>query len=352
MVEMPKNTILVVDDIPENIDILAGILSPHYRVVFATDGEGALRMAQRLPPPGLILLDVIMPDISGYEVCRRLKADLKTRDIPVIFVTGKTEAEDEAQGLRLGAVDYLHKASHASIVLQRVRIHLELHHQSQALEARVRERTRQLEETRLEIVRRLGRAGEYRDNETGMHVIRMSYYASLLAQAAGLPEAQSELLLQAAPMHDIGKIGIPDRILLKPGKLDAAEWDLMKKHTLIGGEIIGDHDSDLLRMARSVALTHHERWEGTGYPLGLAGAAIPVEGRIVAIADVYDALTSVRPYKQAWLPADAMAYIRNEASRAFEPELTRVFVELMPQLLEIRARYPDIEHPPIEATEP
>jgi putative two-component system response regulator len=333
-------TILVVDDIPENIDVLAGILRPHYQVKFATNGRDALELCQG-DPPSLVLLDVMMPGMSGHEVCQRLKADLRTGDIPVIFLTALVETRDEEIGLALGAVDYLHKPCHPAIVLQRVRIHLQLHNQNLALEAKVRERTRQLDDTRVEIIRRLGRAAEYRDNETGLHVVRMSQSAGLLARAAGVPESLADLLVEAAPMHDIGKIGIPDHILLKPGKLDPAEWAVMKTHPLIGAEIIGEHESDLLRLARTVALNHHERWDGGGYPHGLAGEAIPLEGRIVTIADVFDALTSERPYKKAWPVDEARDFIRDQAGLAFDPTLVALFLDLLPKIVEINQRFAD-----------
>ena len=337
-----RQTILVVDDVPENISILADILEADYRVTFATNGPDALAAAQATPQPNLILLDVMMPGMDGYEVCRRLKADLRTQSIPLIFLTAQNNVSDEEVGLSLGAVDYLHKPCHPAIVRQRVRIHLELHNQNLALEERVRERTRELDETRIEIVRRLGRAGEYRDNETGMHVIRMSQYCHRLARATGFSTAAAELLLVAAPMHDIGKIGIPDYILLKPGKLTLDEWTIMQRHAQIGAEIIGEHNSELLTIARSVALTHHERWDGTGYPQGLAGEAIPIEGRIAAVCDVFDALTSTRPYKKAWTPQAAFDYIVGESGKAFDPQLVRLFVDLIPEYAKIRARYDDL----------
>jgi len=341
MKTLSRETILIVDDVPQNIDILADILQEAYRVTFALNGPDALLAALALPRPSLILLDVMMPEMDGYETCRRLKADLRTRDIPVIFLTAQADARNEALGLEIGAVDYLHKPCHPAIVLQRLRIHLELHNLNLALEDKVRERTRELERTRIEIIRRLGRAGEYRDNETGMHVIRMSVCCHRLALAAGLPAAQAELLELAAPMHDIGKIGIRDKILLKAGKLDDAEWAVMKTHTLIGAEIIGEHESELLTVARRVALSHHERWDGAGYPHALAGEAIPVEGRIAAICDVFDALLSVRPYKSAWATKDAVAYIVGESGKAFEPRLVELFIGLLDEFELIRARYAD-----------
>jgi len=336
----PQETVLVIDDSPEMIDILGEILRPLYQVRFSTNGNDALALVQRLPP-SLILLDVMMTGMSGHEVCRRLKTDLRTRDIPVIFITSSSDPADEQLGLELGAVDYLHKPLNPPLVIQRVRIHLELRNQNLTLENKVLERTRQLEESQLEVVRRLAMAGEYRDNETGMHVMRMSYMACRLALEAGLPESLARLLLHAAPMHDIGKIGIADRILLKPGKFEPDEWEIMKTHTLIGAEIIGDHDSPLLQMARSVALTHHEKWDGSGYPYGLVGDAIPMEGRLVAVSDVYDALSSERPYKPAWSPEDAFNFIRDQAGAHFDPKLASLFLKIRPEIIEITEKYRD-----------
>jgi putative two-component system response regulator len=340
MSAISRQTILVVDDVPENIGMLAEILGSEYRVIFASNGPDAIALAKS-QPPDLILLDVMMPGMDGYDVCLDLKADMRTHDIPIIFLTAHTDANNEELGLRLGAVDYLHKPCHPAIVQRRVRVHLKLHNQNLALEDQVRERTRELEETRVEIVRRLGRAGEYRDNETGMHVIRMSKFCHRLALAAGVHPATAELLQLAAPMHDIGKIGIPDHILLKPGKLDEAEWTIMKTHAQIGADIIGHHSSSLLALAQSIALTHHERWDGKGYPNGLIGEGIPLEGRIAAISDVFDALTSVRPYKDAWTATDAVNYIVTEAGKAFDPTLVGLFVGLQPDFTCIRERYAD-----------
>lgn len=341
MSTMPNRaTVLVVDDVPENITVMAGILNSKYRVLFATNGPDALALA-RQQAIDLILLDVMMPGMDGYSVCQHLKADMATRDIPVVFVSALGEVKDEAHGLELGAVDFLHKPCHASIVSMRVAMHIEVHNQSIALERRVRERTQELENTRMQIVRRLARAAEYRDNETGMHVIRMSKASYLLALAAGQSEPQAQLLQQAASMHDIGKIGIPDHILLHHGALTGDQWERMKTHTLIGAEIIGEHDSDLLRMAHCVALTHHEKWDGSGYPRGLAGENIPLEGRIVSIADVYDALTSVRPYKRAWSSPEAIDYMQAQSGVSFDPRLLQLFLGMISQIEAIRSAYAD-----------
>jgi putative two-component system response regulator len=218
-------------------------------------------------------------------------------------------------------------------------MHKRVREQNEALEQRVRERTQELNDTRLEIIRRLGLAAEYRDNETGLHIIRMSTYAQLLAQAAGLDEQRQELILNASPMHDIGKLGIPDRVLLKPARLDDEEWRIMKTHARIGADILGGHHSGLLNMATEIALCHHEKWDGSGYPRGLKGEEIPLEARIVAIADVFDALTSTRPYKKAWSVEDALAEIANSAGSHFDPELAQRFLAITPRLLPVMEQY-------------
>ena len=334
-----RQTILVVDDAPENIDVLRGILGGDYKVKVAINGEKALKIAFSDNPPDLVLLDVMMPGMDGYEVCRTLKEDPRTRKVPVIFVTAKGEVEDEALGFDLGAVDYITKPVSPPIVHARVQAQLALYDQSRVLEDKVRQRTAELDRSRLEIIRRLGRAAEYKDNETGMHVIRMSHYSRTIARAIGMDESEADLLLNAAPMHDVGKIGIPDKVLLKPGKLDDGEWTLMRKHPEFGANIIGDHDSGLLQMARTVALTHHEKWDGSGYPNGLSGEDIPLVGRIVAIADVFDALTTERPYKDAWPVDKATALIEREAGAHFDPDLAAAFLRSMPEVLAIKEKY-------------
>jgi putative two-component system response regulator len=336
----PKPTVLIVDDSPESIDVLKNLLQPDYGVQPAIHGELALRLARRFAPD-IILLDVMMPDMDGYEVCRRLKGDEATAHIPIIFVTTLSEAAQEAHGLSLGAVDYITKPYVPLLVRARIATHLALRDQNRALEEKVRQRTAELAESRIEIIRRLAQAGEYRDNATGMHVIRMSNYARAIATAAGWNEAEVDLLLQAAPLHDIGKIGIPDSILLKPGALSSHEWQTMKRHTTIGAAIIGDQPSEPLQTARLVALSHHERWDGTGYPDGLKGDRIPSAARVVAVADVFDALLSARPYKKPWPMPDAIAAIREGASTQFDPQLVDAFLRVLPECQTIAADYAD-----------
>nr|WP_211245025.1 two-component system response regulator [Thalassotalea mangrovi] len=337
----PTATILIVDDNPENIDVLNGILKQHYRVKAALSGALALKIVASAEKPDLILLDVMMPDMDGHEVCRLLKANPLTVDIPVIFITAKTSIEDEQMGLGLGAVDYISKPVSVPIVLARVKTHLALYNQQRELELKVRERTQEIELTRREIINRLGRAAEYKDNETGMHVIRMSRYSKILAEKIKAPDNWVELLYNAAPMHDVGKIGIPDRILLKNGKLDQDEWQEMQRHVQYGADIIGDHPSELLQMAREITLYHHEKYDGSGYPHGTIGDAIPLSARIVAIADVFDALTSERPYKSAWSLEKTFEYLQNEAGKHFDPELVPKFIACEAQIVEIMEKFSD-----------
>jgi putative two-component system response regulator len=259
----------------------------------------------------------------------------------VIFVTAMSEIDDEARGFSVGAVDYITKPVSASIVLARVRTHLALEDRNRELTRLVRERTADLVETRAAVIRCLGRAAGYRDEKTGYHVIRMAHSCRLLALAAGFDEDDAELLFQAAPLHDLGKIGIPDRILNKPGKLDADEWAIMQRHAEIGALILGEHTSELLQLGSTIAATHHEKWDGSGYPKGLRGEQIPIASRIVAIADVFDALLSVRPYKPAWPVDAAIAVLQEGSGRHFDPNLVPLFLGLVPRVLEIRARYLD-----------
>lgn len=323
-----KSTILLVDDEPINLKVLKNILKDDYILQYAKDGEAAITIAKN-ELPSLILLDVMMPDITGHSVCKQLKEDPNTKHIPIIFVTALSDDVDEVMGLELGAVDYITKPVSASIVKARVKTHLSL---VQADELR---------ESRLKIIQTLGKASEYKDNETGMHVLRMSHYAKIIATSYGFGDLQVDNLFNAAPMHDIGKIGIPDSILLKPGRLTDDEMTIMKRHSEIGAEIIGDCDSEILTLAKSIALSHHEKWDGSGYPKGLSQEEIPIEGRIVAVADVFDALTSKRPYKDAWPIEDAINYIKENSGKHFDPNIVDLFLENIDSIIEIKERFKD-----------
>ncbi|HIJ37625.1 MAG TPA: two-component system response regulator [Rhodospirillaceae bacterium] len=332
-------TILVVDDTPENIDVVTGALRHDYRVRAALSGERALVIAASEPRPDIILLDVMMPVMDGYEVLRRLKDNPLTQQTPVIFVTALSDQVDEQKGLQLGAVDYISKPISPAILQARVKTHLSLHQQNRDLTLKVKERTEELVRIRTEIIRRLGRAAEFRDNETGLHVIRMSHYARLIARAMGLGEEWSELLFLSAPMHDVGKIGIPDGVLLKSAKLDPEEWVIMRRHPIIGAEIMGEDPSELMRMSREIALAHHEKWDGSGYPRGLAGSDIPLSARIVAVADVFDALTTARPYKAAWSVEDAVALVKTASGSHFEKATVEAFLAVLKDILAVMETY-------------
>ncbi|MFV0283553.1 MAG: HD domain-containing phosphohydrolase [Castellaniella sp.] len=323
-----RRTLLLVDDEPVNLQVLRHGLQAQYRLLFAKDGPTALAVAQR-ERPDLILLDVMLPGMSGHEVCETLKRGSDTHAIPVIYVTALGQAEDELRGLELGAVDYIAKPFDLSVVRARIRTHLSL------------VRAEELLETSLRLVRALGAAAEYRDNGTGRHVVRMSHYSWRLACEAGYSEDAARELQNAAVMHDVGKIGIPDAVLLKPGRLDAMEQTIMRRHAEIGARIIGEHSSSLLSLAAEIALRHHEKWDGSGYPDGLAGEAIPRAARVIAVVDVFDALTSSRPYKPAWSVEEAVAHIRQESGRHFDPALVDAFLRCLPDILEFRARWSD-----------
>ncbi|BAH38901.1 MAG TPA: two-component system response regulator [Gemmatimonas aurantiaca] len=325
-----RPTLLLVDDESTNLQVLRHTLQDQYRLLFARDGHKALELA-RTDPPDLVLMDIMMPGLSGYDVCRALKQDAFTEHIPIIFVTALADAANEQLGLDLGAVDYISKPFNPHIVKARVRTHLSL---VQANEVRL---------TRLQIVQSLGAAGEFKDSETGLHVIRMSHYTRVLATAAGYGSQMADELFHAAPMHDIGKIGVPDAILQKAGPLTDEERRVMQQHTVIGSRIIGEHATGLLRMAATIARSHHEKWDGTGYPDRLAGEAIPHIARVVAVADVFDALTSARPYKEAWTVEAALLFMQQERGSHFDPELVDAFCHCLPEISQIRACWADTE---------
>ncbi len=356
MEDLSQCNILVVDDTRSNIDLLVAALKDHYRLSVATNGENALKIA-RAKRPDLILLDVMMPEMDGFEVCTRLKAEEESRDIPIIFLTALDDPEKKSLAFRAGAVDYITKPFYAEEVKARVRTHLSLMmarrsltNQNCILEERVRERTAELERNIRETLLRLGLAAELRDNDTGMHIRRIKEYTVLLATRYGLDEKQAHDIGLAATMHDIGKIGIPDGVLLKPGKLDQDEWSTMKSHVRIGAAILENPTSALLELSRVIALSHHERWDGRGYPNGLKGEAIPLPGRIVGLVDVFDALTSERPYKRAWTVDKAIAMILSERGSHFDPDLVDVFEANLNEFKAIREQLADGGELDISAT--
>ena len=333
-----KQTILAVDDTPENLDVLRGILVPDHLVKAATNGKTALKIAEN-QPPDLILLDVMMPEMDGYEVCRRLKADPVTAKIPVIFVTAMTDVQDEQRGFDVGAVDYIAKPLQPAIVQARVQTHLALADQQRACEARVHHRTAALEASQKAAVYMLGEAGHHNDNNTGVHIWRMAAFSAALARAINWPVDQAGQLELAAPMHDTGKIGIPDGILKAPRRLTPEEWVTMKTHASIGHSILKNSNTPLFQMAAEIALCHHEKWNGSGYPEGLSGDGIPESARIVAVADVFDALTTRRPYKEAWPIDEALSTIRQETGHHFEPRLVEAFLDIQSEILDLKQEW-------------
>ncbi|MFN6997860.1 MAG: two-component system response regulator [Aquincola tertiaricarbonis] len=357
-----KPTILIVDDNTENLMVLGELLSQQYSVRSATSGQRALELARRMPRPGLILLDVMMPGMSGHEVLQRLQADEATRAIPVIFATAMSETEDEQHGLSLGAVDYITKPLRPAIVMARVKTHLELaaareqlQRRNASLEAEVDRR--ELENRVIQDVsmRALARLAETRDQETGNHILRTQEYVRLLATLvqrhprfqAELQPHTIELMVKSAPLHDIGKVGIPDRVLLKPGKLTDDEWALMKTHARLGGEAIARAVADIdapvpyLRHASDIAMHHHERWDGTGYPDGLAGEAIPLSARLMALADVFDAMISRRVYKAPIDFERVAAAMAAQRGRQFDPDLLDAFIGHFDRFCDIARARPD-----------
>lgn len=338
MINNNKKTILLVDDEPVNLQVLKHTLEDQYRLLFATNGAKAIELANA-QMPDLILLDIMMPKISGYDVCKTLQSQSATSSIPIIFITALSDESNEQLGFDMGAVDYITKPFSPAIVRARVKSHLSL------VQMNI------LKQTRLQIIQCLGTAAEYKDNETSKHIIRMSHYSHLMAEAAGYNTDAAEELYQAAPMHDIGKIGIPDSILKKPGKLDPHEWEIMQQHTTIGAQIIGKHESSLLQLSSVIALNHHEKWDGSGYPQKIKGEDIPHEARIITIADVFDALTSVRPYKKAWSVEEAVSYIKDKAGSQFDPNLVPIFLTCLPQILEVKEKWEDTIEDHIDVNE-
>lgn len=335
-------SVLIVDDEPANIDLLRGILSPYYDIKVAPSGIVALKIVEKFTPD-LILLDVMMPDMDGFEVCRRLKSNKHYANIPVIFVTALVQGADEEKGFALGAIDYITKPVSPSITLARVKTHISLAHQMRTTEVLVEQRTADLQASQQSAITMLAAAGHYNDNDTGHHIWRMAAYSKCLALASGWSYEDANLLTQAAPMHDTGKIGIPDSILKAPRKLTDEEMDIMQSHASIGYNILRQSKTPLFELAAEIALNHHEKWDGSGYPKGLRREAIPESARIVAIADVFDALTMKRPYKNAWSDDDAFRYIAEGAHQHFDPRLVEIFLNIKEQLLKTKRYWNDLE---------
>ncbi|MGV2293381.1 two-component system response regulator [Trinickia sp. YCB016] len=359
-----KAVVLVVDDTPQNLSVMNDLLEDLYTVKVVPNGAKALKVARSSTPPDLILLDIMMPDMDGYEVCRQLKAAPETRDIPVIFLSAKSEVEDEQEGLTLGAVDYITKPISAPIVLARVKTHLTLNaaadflrDKAAFLEQEVARRTEEVRAIKDATILMMASLAETRDNETGNHILRTQHYVMALAHQLKahprfsdfLTEYNIELLFKSAPLHDIGKIGIPDRILLKPGRLDPAEFEIMKRHAALGRDAILQAERRLgkpvafLDLAKEIAYSHHEKWNGDGYPEGRAGDAIPISARLMALADVYDALISRRIYKAPLSHEQAVAFIVQERGAHFDPDVVDAFLAIQSEWHVIAQQYADSE---------
>ena len=357
-----KPTILVVDDTPDNIDLLRAVLEDDYRTKIAVNGERALKIAAGSDQPDLILLDNMMPGMSGYDVCRALKADPSTANIPVIFVTAMSEVADEQLGLALGAVDYITKPISAPLVLARIKTQLGmkrmqdfLRDQNHYLESEVERRVQEVAALQDVTIHAMASLAETRDSETGNHIRRTSHYLKALAeQVRHLPRFRDfltdktiELLFKTAPLHDIGKVGIPDHILLKPGRFEPHEMDIMKTHTTLGRDAILAAERELgievdfLKYAKEIAYSHHEKWDGTGYPQGLAGEQIPISARLMALADVYDALISCRIYKDGMRHEDAVKIIAEGRGTHFDADIVDAFLRIQHEFQAISSRYAD-----------
>jgi len=359
---LKKPTILVVDDTPDNLTLMQALLKDLYKVKGANNGERALKIASAENPPDLILLDIMMPGIDGYEVCRQLKANPATRDIPVIFLTAKTEVEDEKLGFELGAVDYITKPVSPPIVMARVHTQLTLkasadflRDKNEFLEAEVTRRTREVMAIQDVTILAMASMAETRDTDTGNHIRRTQRYVKALAWklsthprfSAFLTSQNINLLFKSAPLHDIGKVGIPDRILLKPGRLTPEEFEIMKTHTTLGRDAIAHAEQELgadvefLTLAKEIAYSHQEKWDGSGYPQGLAGDQIPISARLMALADVYDALISRRVYKDPMPHEQATDIIRQTSGRHFDPDVVNAFLAIEENFRAIALSYAD-----------
>jgi putative two-component system response regulator len=353
---MNKPRILAVDDENRNLRLLEAILIPlGYEVALAKDGVEALKKV-REKPPDVILLDVMMPRMDGFEVARLLKEQEDTRIIPIVMVTALRETQDRIKALEVGVDDFISKPVEKTELRARVQSLLKvkayndhMREYQKGLEAEVEKRTEQLRQAfekikaaSLDTIYRLSQAAEYKDEDTGAHIQRMSRYAAAIVREMGMDDKYVETILYASPMHDVGKIGIPDYILLKPGKLNPKEWETMKQHTFIGAKILSGSDAEFIKLAEIIALTHHEKWNGSGYPRGLKGLEIPLAGRAVAVADVFDALTSNRPYKNPFSLEKSFSIIKNERGKHFDPDIVDAFFAIENEILSIKKNYKDI----------
>ncbi|MBU3593704.1 two-component system response regulator [Polynucleobacter sp. 71A-WALBACH] len=359
---LEKSTILVVDDSSDNLSLISGLLKDLYRLKVANNGEKAIKIAQADKKPDLILLDVMMPGLSGYEVCQALKADPSTRDIPIIFLTAMTGADDEKKGFELGGSDYITKPISPPIVLARVKTQLQnkaaadfLRDQNAYLEKEVSERTKEVMAIQDVTILSMASLAETRDSDTGNHIRRTQYYVLALANSLQahprfseyLTERNVRMLFKSAPLHDIGKVGIPDRILLKPGKLDPDEFEIMKTHTTLGRDALANAEKSLgidvefLKMAKEIAYSHQEKWDGSGYPEGIGGDDIPISARLMAVADVYDALISRRIYKDGMPHEKACGIILEGGGSHFDPDMVDAFMKIHEEFKEIAQRYAD-----------
>jgi len=325
---MKPHTLLIVDDESAHLASLRDALGSDYNLLFARHGNDALAAARK-HLPALLLLDVHMPDMDGFEVCRRLRAEPSTTGLPVVFVSAQANGNDEATAFELGGLDYLVRPLVPAVLLARLRSHLS------------RVPVQMLENSYREALLMLSHAGRFNDSDTGNHIWRMAAYARALAEAIGWDSAQCQMLELAAPLHDTGKLGLPQSVLLKPGSLTPEERAVMKTHTTIGGNILRRSEAPVFKMAAEIALCHHERWDGSGYPKGLAGDAIPESARIVALADVFDALSMKRPHKEPWPMEKIVDHITAGAGNHFEPRLTRYFLDSLPRLMEIHSHWDD-----------
>ncbi|MBI1388939.1 MAG: response regulator [bacterium] len=353
--DIKKSTILIIDDEINNLELIEAILAHEgYRhIITLNDPRQALQIYRDYHPE-LVLLDLQMPHLSGFQVMDQLRNEEPDGMAPILILTGMIDREVRLRSLAGGARDFLTKPFDPSEALSRIRnliemrlMNKQLKNQNRWLDEKVSERTEELHTAQLEMVQRLARAAEYRDDVTGFHIIRMSLYCKLLAKAVGFSDQESQEFQLAATVHDIGKIGIRDEILLKPGKLTPEEWEQMKQHTLIGADMLADGRSRVLQTAHLIALTHHEKWDGSGYPCGLKGEEIPLAGRICAIADVFDALTSPRPYKEAWTVEATLDHIVSKKGEHFDPDLVDQFIQVLPEILEIKEKYTDLSFSPI-----